>query len=95
MTSFKEKKDLTNETLQAIIEFSTDGIYVVNKKGITIYVNEGYEKITGTNKQNVLGKHMQTVIDEGYIDQSVSLLVLEEKNGALLCKRFQAEETLW
>lgn len=79
MTSFKEKKDLTNETLQAIIEFSTDGIYVVNKKGITIYVNEAYEKITGTNKQNVLGKHMQTVIDEGYIDQSVSLLVLEEK----------------
>ncbi len=74
---------MTNETLQAIIEFSTDGIYVVNKKGITIYVNEAYEKITGTNKQNVLGKHMQTVIDEGYIDQSVSLLVLEEKKTAL------------
>ncbi|MER2142066.1 MAG: sigma 54-interacting transcriptional regulator, partial [Priestia megaterium] len=91
MTSFKEKKDLTNETLQAIIEFSTDGIYVVNKKGITIYVNEAYEKITGTNKQNVLGKHMQTVIDEGYIDQSVSLLVLEEKKRRSIMQTISSE----
>ncbi|RSK55230.1 sigma 54-interacting transcriptional regulator [Bacillus canaveralius] len=64
---------------EAVLEFSTDGIYVVNSEGITIYVNKAYEDMTGFDRKDLIGRHMKKLMLNGYIDQSVSLLVLEKK----------------
>lgn len=65
--------------MEAIIEFSTDGIYVTDHNGITILVNSEYENITGFKREELIGNHMADLMEQGYIDQSVSLLVLERK----------------
>lgn len=65
--------------METIIEFSTDGIYVVDQNGITIMVNSAYETITGFRREELIGKHMYDLVKKGYFDQSVSLLVLQQK----------------
>ncbi len=69
----------TLKEMRQIAEFSTDGIYVVDTEGITIFVNLAYEKITGYNRKELIGQHMGDLINRGYFDQSVSLLVLEQE----------------
>ncbi|MET1031400.1 sigma-54 interaction domain-containing protein [Domibacillus tundrae] len=65
--------------MEKIIEFSADGLYVVNHEGITLFVNTAYEEITGFKREELIGFHMGDLIKRGYFDQSVSLLVLNEK----------------
>jgi PAS domain S-box-containing protein len=68
-----------SKQMETIIEFSTDGIYVVDGNGITLMVNSAYEKITGFRREELLGRHMEELVRKGYFDQSVSLLVLQQK----------------
>ncbi|MDQ0412230.1 sigma 54-interacting transcriptional regulator [Mesobacillus subterraneus] len=67
------------KNMESIIEFSTDGIYVVNKDGETLLVNSAYENITGFQREELIGNHMANLMEKGYFDKSVSLLVLEKK----------------
>ncbi|MCP8969859.1 sigma 54-interacting transcriptional regulator [Ectobacillus ponti] len=65
--------------LENIIEFSSDGIYVVDHEGHTLFVNSAYEEITGFKREELIGNHMGDLMARGYFDQSVSLLVLQSK----------------
>ncbi|SFG37816.1 PAS domain S-box-containing protein [Desulfotomaculum arcticum] len=71
-------KQLTDE-LNAIIEYSFDGIYVTDGQGNTLRVNKAHERTTGIKAGEVIGKNMARLVREGYYDQSVTLLVLEKK----------------
>lgn len=75
--------------LEAIIESSTDGIYVVNGSGVTVYVNRAYEEITGFDREELIGNHMQKLIDQGYIDQSVSLMVLQQRRQISIIQKIR------
>lgn len=77
---------------KAITESSTDGIYVVDQEGVTIYVNAAYEQITGLSRKDLIGRHMRKLEEEGYIDQSVSLLVLEKKQPQSLMQRIKGKK---
>jgi len=68
------------EEIEAIIESSYDGIYVTDGDANTIRVNSAYQKITGINASEVIGKNMRDLVAEGYYDESVSLKVLETQN---------------
>jgi PAS domain S-box-containing protein len=70
---------LNNKQMLAILEFSTDGIYAVDCHGITIFVNQAYEQITGFSREHLVGRHMKDLVQDGYIDQSASLQVLRDK----------------
>ncbi|WP_035100213.1 sigma-54 interaction domain-containing protein [Aneurinibacillus terranovensis] len=88
-------RTLNNEQLMAILEFSTDGIYVVDRRGITLFVNKAYEQITGFSREVLVGRHMQDLIDEGYLNESVSLQVLQAKKKiSLLQKIKQIKEVI-
>lgn len=78
--------------LEAIIEFTTDGIYVVDNKGITLFVNQAYEQITGFSRAELVGEHMQDLMENGYIDQSVSLLVLEKKEQVSIMQKINGRK---
>jgi PAS domain S-box-containing protein len=86
---------LSNEQMKAALEFSTDGIYVVDLHGVTLFVNKAYEQITGFTREVLIGRHMQDLIEEGYINESVSLQVLQEKKKiSLLQKIKQRKEVI-
>ncbi|WP_249777671.1 sigma-54 interaction domain-containing protein [Paenalkalicoccus suaedae] len=74
------------------IEFSTDGIYVVDGQGITLYVNTAYEEITGYARNELVGRHMRELINAGYFDQSVSLHVLERKQQVTILQKIGQQQ---
>jgi PAS domain S-box-containing protein len=73
--------------MESVIEFSTDGLYVVDREGITMQVNAAYEEITGFRREQLIGRRMTELMAEGYFDQSVSLLVLEKKRRISIIQR--------
>lgn len=75
------------QQMESVIEFSTDGLYVVDKDGVTIQVNTAYEEITGFRREELIGRRMKDLISDGYFDQSVSLLVLEKRQRISILQR--------
>ena len=73
----EEKK--VAQDLQDIIESSYDGIWITDGKGYTLHVNSAYERISGISKEELLGRHMQELVDKGYFSDSVTLHVLKKK----------------
>lgn len=73
-----EEKKLAKE-LQEVIESSYDGIWITDGEGYTLHVNSAYERISGMKKEELLGRHMQELLDAGYFSDSVTLHVLRKK----------------
>lgn len=68
---FKSKllKTFDVETLhERILDVFTDGIYVTNSEGKTLAVNRMYEKITGLQKEELIGKTVHELINKGVFD---------------------------
>ncbi len=67
-----------NRELEAVIHSSYDGIWITDHKGLVLDINEAYERITGISAKEVVGRTMQELVDDGYFDQSVTLLVMKQ-----------------
>jgi PAS domain S-box-containing protein len=72
-----------------IIEWIPDGVYVTNGSGVTLLVNSAYEKLSGTRREELIGRHMTDLIKAGYINNSVSLLVIEHKRTMSLMQNLK------
>lgn len=57
----------------------SDGIFVTDNRGIVKAINKGYTEITGIQESDVLGQHVQVLLDKGFFNNAVSLQVLKEK----------------
>jgi PAS domain S-box-containing protein len=68
-----------HQELDAIIESSSDGLYITDGQARTIRVNHAYERITGLKRQNLLGFNMRDLVNNGVFDRSVTLEVLKER----------------
>jgi len=68
-----------HQELDAIIESSSDGLYITDGQAKTIRVNHAYERITGLKRQNLLGFNMRDLVNNGVFDRSVTLEVLKER----------------
>ena len=67
------------EELQAALEFSYDGIYITDSNGITLYVNNSYERITGRKRSEFIGKHIQELENSGMFSPIITPFILENK----------------
>lgn len=65
--------------LEKIIESFYDGIYLTDANGVTLKVNEAYERITGLSKNDLIGKSMKWLIENNYFSESTTLTVIETK----------------
>ncbi|WP_231564565.1 sigma-54-dependent Fis family transcriptional regulator [Thermoactinomyces sp. Gus2-1] len=77
------------EQIAEIIEWIPDGVYVTNGSGVTLLVNSAYEKLSDTRREELIGRHMNDLIKEGYINHSVSLLVIEHKRSMSLMQNLR------
>ncbi|MFF2445579.1 sigma-54 interaction domain-containing protein [Neobacillus sp. NPDC058068] len=80
--------------LVSIFQSSYDGIYVADNDGVGIMVNSAYSRITGVNSQELLGKNMMTVVNEGLVSESVTIKVLEEKTAQTIIQTVRGKELL-
>lgn len=56
-----------------------DGVVIVDSGGKTLWVNTAWDRITGLNRLDVLGRRMADVVGEGFYDRSVTEAVLESR----------------
>jgi PAS domain S-box-containing protein len=68
-----------NKQLDAIIESVSDGIYITDGNGDTLRINSSYEKITGIKSEDVIGRNMKDLVEEGIFSESVTFKVLEKR----------------
>ncbi len=63
---------------QRLLDALHDGVYITDGRGVTVAINQAYERITGLKRSDVLGHHMQELVRRGYISKSVSLEVIRD-----------------
>ncbi|WP_254842756.1 sigma-54-dependent Fis family transcriptional regulator [Bacillus sp. MRMR6] len=82
------------ELFLSIFKSSYDGIFVADKKGIGIMVNQAYTRITGVGSHELLGKTMKKVVQEGIVSDSVTLQVLEDQKPHTIVQNVRGKEVL-
>ena len=85
-------QQLTKE-LEAIIEASSDGIYIADGHGYTTRVNTAYEKISGNAREDILGKNMRELEEKGLISQSCTLLALKKREKVTILQQTKHSNT--
>ncbi len=65
--------------LDTIINSSHDGFWISDGQGKVVKINSASEHLSGIRADNVVGKNIQELLDNGTIDQSVTLKVLATK----------------
>jgi PAS domain S-box-containing protein len=91
---FKNVKRL-NEELNTVIEYSADGLIIADKDGNIIKANRsgwdimGVEAsdITGATASNIIGTHVNWLLEKGYNTESVIMKVLKSKKQVSLAKK--------
>lgn len=85
--STRLRDGLSIETYRQILDNSYDEIFVLDRDGYVIYVNNVCERHYGLSASDVLGKHIDELNDMGYWTPNVMPLVRREK------KRITREQT--
>lgn len=70
--------------LEAIIESSSDGLYVTDGHANTIRLNQAYERITGLRREELLGRNMKDLVTAGVFDRSVTIEVLKKRQSCTI-----------
>lgn len=85
---------LSHKDLEDIIESSYDGIYITDGKANTLVINRAYEELTGLKRENMLGKNMRDLVEQGLISKSATLMVLEQRKGITINQEFNTGKKL-
>lgn len=79
-------KNLTKQ-LEAILDSSYDGIFITDSEGVGIRSNAAYERITGVDASEFIGRNMRDLEQEGQINQSATLKVLQSLKTETITQR--------
>jgi PAS domain S-box-containing protein len=77
----------TARTLDAIMECLYDGLWITDSQGNVLKMNKGVQRIKGCTPEECLGKNVRELVAAGYIDQSVTQLVLERKTTVTIVQK--------
>ncbi|MCF8105994.1 MAG: sigma 54-interacting transcriptional regulator [Desulfohalobiaceae bacterium] len=83
LESLNDSQQIIDE-LESIIQSSPDGIWICNETAQVIRINPASERINNIKAEEVLGRTMHELIEEGFIDCSVTLEVLKQKKPVSL-----------
>ena len=70
---------LDKESLQKILDSSFDEIFVINGKGVVVYVNKACEKHYGLKASEFIGKSSYELAAKGFWSPSVTPQILRDK----------------
>lgn len=65
-----------SKELDAIVHATSDGIWVCNAEGVVIFINPAGARINNIMAEDVIGRNMRDLINEGFIDRSAALEVI-------------------
>ncbi|NPV90590.1 MAG: sigma 54-interacting transcriptional regulator [Firmicutes bacterium] len=89
----KQVKELFEE-LDAIVESSFDGLYITDGNGITLRLNKAFERLTGIEGLNCVGRHVNDLVkNDRVVSESVSALVLERREPVTIIQETKIGKT--
>jgi PAS domain S-box-containing protein len=75
MLSYQE----LSQELDAIIKSSDDGLFICDGKGIILRINTASERLNRLRAEEILGRNIRELMEEGMINDSVTLKVLQSR----------------
>lgn len=82
------------DALQPVLDALQDGVYITNGEGLTLTINQAYERITGLQRHKIVGKHMSELVQQGYISKSASLEVIRERQPVTLVQTIMGDRKI-
>lgn len=61
--------ELLSKYFEHILDALSDGVFISDTSGTTLRINRMYEQLTGLKQQNVQGKNVRTLVEEGVFDR--------------------------
>ncbi len=80
--------------LDAIIDSSSDGLWVCDSRGVVVRINPASERINAIRASDVIGHAMDELLQDGLIDRSVTMEVLKTGERATLIQQTRAGRKL-
>lgn len=80
--------------LDAIIEASFDSIFVTDAKANVVSFNEAYTRITGIKAEEIIGKNMYDLVEQGLYDRSATIQVIENHKPITFVQTLKSGKTL-
>lgn len=74
---------------KGILDSMHDGVYITDSRGITIFINKAYTRISGIEKEEVIGIPMKELISKGLFTESASLIALEQNESVTIVDKFR------
>lgn len=78
-TEYSKSYEDLNSELNAIIDSSSDGLWVCDSNAKVIRINPASERINQITAADVLDKYMEDLVGTGFFDKSVTLEVLKQR----------------
>ncbi|RMF42374.1 MAG: PAS domain S-box protein [Deltaproteobacteria bacterium] len=70
--------------LDAIIDSSSDGLWICDAEGRVIRINPASERINQISAEEVIGRQMRELVDAGFVDRSAALEALAQRKQVSL-----------
>ncbi|MFB3925598.1 MAG: sigma 54-interacting transcriptional regulator [Syntrophales bacterium] len=80
------------EIVQAIIESVHDGVYIADIDGNYITANAGFERISGINRNELIGRHTTYLMEKKWISEVVNLDVLKDYQSRSKIIRYPSQK---
>jgi len=77
--TIREENALLRSEMEVILDSVDDGIWVIDARGTTLYVNRSLTRITGIKPQEVVGRHVSALMHEGRFTTCVTLEALKQQ----------------
>ena len=74
----KKYEELKEESIN-LLEGISDGVYITDGEGLTLYMNQSDTEVIGIPQEEVIGIKMQDIVKSGKLTPSATLAVLESK----------------
>lgn len=76
--------NLDKDDFKMILNNSFDEIFVVNSKGVVIFVNDACKKHYGLDPSEIIGKNFHYLLEEGYYSPALAPIVFRDKSSVTL-----------
>jgi len=86
-------QDLTRE-LDAIIDSSSDGLWICDADARVIRINPASERINNIRASEVVGKNMRELLDQGFIDRSAALDAITTRSAISLLQNREGRKLI-
>lgn len=83
-----------SDEFSVILDSSQDGIHVTDGDGVTILFNKACERIDNIKREDIIGRNMREMVEQGYFSESVSLKALKEKKSISMIQNVRGKEVI-